>query len=307
MAQTTKPVALDATLQESNTKLEAIKEAIINSSTGGTSDYNNLFNKPKINGVDIKGNLDSEDIALSEDGNLSLSEHVNEKLAKIDENENDGFLKSTNLWDEEWEVGSLGSPTGEPYADSTVLRSKNFCRIDSGETYYIYVGVPINVVIYFYDNNKTYLGSEQRVIANNVSFVSPTNAYFFKLRTLGDYGAIYKHDIAIIKGTSGSYAPYAKSNVELTEELAVKKIVDLSGFAIVKHGNIATIMFSGYSTPNASTWTRFQTFEAPKPIIATNIFFEDINGADVYVNASGYIYYKGNSGNLYGTFTYICE
>ena len=62
----------------------------------------------------------------------------------------------TNVWDEEWEVGTIND-SGNNYPSDSRIRSKNHIPVMPNTTYYLYVGRTVtsnNYRIYFYDKNK---------------------------------------------------------------------------------------------------------------------------------------------------------
>lgn len=66
-------VDIDITTDNDNTKVEITrkdgtkKSAIVSGSTGGTDDYNNLSNKPRINGIELSGNKTLEALGIKQD------------------------------------------------------------------------------------------------------------------------------------------------------------------------------------------------------------------------------------------------
>lgn len=114
--------------------------------------------------------------------------------------------KKRNLWDEEWEVGVILAD-GTNAIDRTRLRSTNYCECSSGWHYVVDPTGDRNIMVYYYDANKTYIGRSAWLMGN-VEF--PTGTRYFRLVIATAYGTTYNHDIAIIEGTSGEYVPYRK-------------------------------------------------------------------------------------------------
>lgn len=144
---------------------------------------------------------------------------------------NEVIEQGKNLWDEEWELGQVSSSTGEIVQPSTEVMSRNFILIEPSETYFIYVGdkkYSTNIKGRFYDIDKKYIGYldwNSKQIFPNTTFKAPNNAYYFKFSLQNLYGTIYKNDIAIIKGSTGSYSRYRNNLYEIPQE-----ILDLSGY-----------------------------------------------------------------------------
>ena len=80
-----------------------------------------------------------------------------------------------NLWDEEWENGGISSTTGEPNTDASRIRSKNYIRVIPNTTLHFYI--PAVTRVFFYDNNKNYLGyldaglNSNKVVFSNAEYM----------------------------------------------------------------------------------------------------------------------------------------
>lgn len=91
-----------------------------------------------------------------------------------------------NVWDEEWEYGSISSSTGQNDDSSpTAWRTKNYIPIIPNSSYYITASVSSkNCKARFYDAAKNYIGY-QSVDGYNIytktAFTVPVNAYFMRL------------------------------------------------------------------------------------------------------------------------------
>ena len=116
-----------------------------------------------------------------------------------------------NVWDEQWEVGTI-SNTGAPIPGSNdTIRSKNFIPCEPGAEYYItkYGNSSGAWVfgIYQYDAEKSYIGMAS--ISNiTKKFTTDSNAYYLKFRTYVAYGTTYQNDISInYPATDTQYHP----------------------------------------------------------------------------------------------------
>lgn len=110
--------------------------------------------------------------------------------------------KSKNLWDEQWEVGSIND-NGVNTNASDNIRGINYIPCKPNTSYY---GVTKGVRIFWYDSNKTFIKFDTLI---NNSATSPSNASYFKIRTIASYGAVYNHDMAIFEGSTAlPYEPY---------------------------------------------------------------------------------------------------
>lgn len=136
-----------------------------------------------------------------------------------------------NQWDEEWELGSISSNTGEPYNSSSAIRSKNFCRCIPNTVYHAKTDGSY-VAVYQYDADKNYVGY---IGANDNNFTTLANAAYFKLAFVSAYGTTYKNDICINLSwdgeRDGEYEPYVKHEYALDSDLELRGIpkLDASG------------------------------------------------------------------------------
>ncbi len=122
----------------------------------------------------------------------------------------DATVCGVNLWDEEWEVGSIKTATGQPELYGTNrIRSKNYIPCKEVQ---LYVVTPITLYLYFYDANKTYLGSASIItisMSGTKTFTPPAGAKFLKFRTDNNYGTTYSDNISInYPATDTAYHAY---------------------------------------------------------------------------------------------------
>ena len=126
--------------------------------------------------------------------------------------------ESFNIWDEEWEVGTIDLSTGENVSNNTCIRSKNYIPIISNTEYFTFVKQDNSNLYYyviFYDNNNNFISSQTRYCdsANNYAdqkFTTPSNCSFVRFYVADSYGVTYNNDICInISGTlNGTYKPH---------------------------------------------------------------------------------------------------
>lgn len=134
-------------------------------------------------------------------------------------------VQGRNLWDEIWEEGSIDSETGADSTAPTVIRSKNYTPIIPKSTYiFAYAGSTAfeNVKTRFYDINKKYIGyndNNGQIVYPNRAFITPLNAFYVRFTLPPQYGNVYKNDIALITGSSGTYAPYHSNVYHILEAI----------------------------------------------------------------------------------------
>ena len=115
-------------------------------------------------------------------------------------------VNSQNIWDEEWESGSIDSATGVKYAYANAIRSENFIPIFPNTAYFYKSS--LGCAVYYYDADKKYLGqSYYGSVSANTLFTTPAGAYYMLFRILA---TTYNNDICINISSSfnGQYEPH---------------------------------------------------------------------------------------------------
>lgn len=129
-----------------------------------------------------------------------------------------------NLWDEQWELGSLSPDDGSKIASTTQIRSKNFIPVYPNTTYYRknpYSDGGSNHLnrAAFYDLDKKFLGSGGAggwiAFGSNAQFTTPAKAAYmmFYANT-----ASYENNICINRSDTarnGQYEPYHTETLSL--------------------------------------------------------------------------------------------
>lgn len=128
-----------------------------------------------------------------------------------------------NQWDEVWEQGNINS-SGQPSPYSQYFRTKNFIPVISGANYYQYSETNDFIYRYFYDANKSYIGTFQS--SKNFTFTVPVGACFMKF--VNTARETYNNDICINLSWSGyrngEYEPYVKHSYPLDSSLTLRGI-----------------------------------------------------------------------------------
>ena len=162
-----------------------------------------------------------------------------------------------NRWDEEWEEGTL-NPQGGTQDNNVDLRSKNFCKVDSGATYCFSIVTALTGMIryvFWYDADKNFISYHKFTTPTTVA---PNNAKYFKL-VVQSYIRIlttYRNNICFnISDTSrdGTYEPYTSTTHTTTYPSAIYRgsedvvngevtnympVIDLGDLAWVKNTTI---------------------------------------------------------------------
>ena len=142
-----------------------------------------------------------------------------------------------NLWNEVWGVGSINSSSGNDEGGTASIYSKNYIPIIPNSTYiFVYAGSASfeNVKTRFYDHSKNYIGyndNNGQTVYPNRAFITPLNAAYVRFTLPPGYGNVYKNDIALIAGSSGTYAPFHRNVYQIPEAIR-----NLPGYGV--EGNV---------------------------------------------------------------------
>lgn len=119
-----------------------------------------------------------------------------------------------NVWDEEWEPGSINYTTGQETSPAGYFRSKSYIPVSPGDT--LYITNPNAANISFYDENKIFFNTGMSYInKRNTTFIVPNNAAFLRFATAG---TTYNHDICINlsdPAINGQYFSHWRSSLAL--------------------------------------------------------------------------------------------
>jgi hypothetical protein len=114
-----------------------------------------------------------------------------------------------NVWDEEWEAGTINSITGEPSEQSEWIRSKNFIQVLPSTSYY-FKHPTINFGIRWYRKDHSYIGYVPATTVSGLS-TTPDDCWFAKFSV---NTATYNHGISInYPATFTDYEPYQGQSV----------------------------------------------------------------------------------------------
>lgn len=125
---------------------------------------------------------------------------------------------SHNIWDEEWESGTINATTGAKHGSVNRIRSKNYIPVAPNTTYHTQINnysIPTyGCLRYAYDADKNPIG----VIGSNytVEFTTPSNCHYILFSPNAQYGTTYKNDICINisdPAKNGTYEPYQGQSV----------------------------------------------------------------------------------------------
>lgn len=116
-----------------------------------------------------------------------------------------------NLWDEEWEVGTISTTNGRPSSSDRQMRSKNFNKALPNLTYCMRNRAGMPLYVFWYDANYDFISAVSNTSSEFKTVVSPDNAHYFKVKegTNSTPSATYNHDICInLSQPDNSKYPY---------------------------------------------------------------------------------------------------
>lgn len=201
-----------------------------------------------------------------------------------------------NLWDEVRGVGSINASSGNDEGSKEAIYSKNYTPIIPNSTYiFVYAGSAKieNVKTRFYDHNKKYIGyndNNGQIVYPNKAFITPLNAFYVRFTMPPMYGDVYKNDIALIAGSSGTYAPFHRNEYHIPD--AIKA---LPGYGI--EGNVTNYETKTYTQNNTVDGTEVKALDTPIITDISSLIPDDFL-RNIEVEAGGSITFK-NSNDSY--------
>lgn len=177
-----------------------------------------------------------------------------------------GASYSFNLWDEQWEKGSINNSSGQPTTSNDWMRSKNYIEVNPNLRYYCKTNSS-NLIIHEYDENGTNITYQQNI--TNKAFVVGNTTKLIKFNwKVGSEGQTYQNNICInIYNTSknGQYEPYGNSIADTPTFLRPEKIKS-SGINISQTINSSSEILLNFDIPEYLSGKTYQ----PKDLIRYN-------------------------------------
>lgn len=123
-------------------------------------------------------------------------------------------ISGFNLWDEEWELGSISASTGENEDVNSTWRTTNYIPLVPNTLYYVYAVTDKNLRARFYDAQKNYIGYNSgsgTTVRSTTPFTPPANAAYMRLAPAISDVPTPNHDICINISNpllNGQYFPH---------------------------------------------------------------------------------------------------
>lgn len=174
-----------------------------------------------------------------------------------------------NLWDEEWEVGTIDIYSGQDVPGSSNIRSKGYIPCTPNTTYLFNRGSFAGNV-FEYDGNKSFV----QLDGGATTFTTLANTHYLRFYMGSAYGTTYNNDISInYPATDTTYHAYMGTVYPVSWQTEAGTVyggnLDLTtGVLTVTHKSIS---MDGTQTPSASSANRFYyTIDEAKVVDASN-------------------------------------
>ena len=119
-----------------------------------------------------------------------------------------------NVWDEQWESGTIAGSDGALVDDSTKIRTKNLIRVLPNKEYHFTQPSQLPIRVFWYGADKAYKAYDY--FAESTSFLIPSDVHYIKV--VFEYPT-YNNDICINlsdASVNGKYFPYVKRTEDLS-------------------------------------------------------------------------------------------
>ena len=163
-------------------------------------------------------------------------------------------VSGVNVWDEEWELGSISTTTGENIPSTTSIRSTNYIPVKSG-SYYIRISgsTTLWAAVLTYDANKNFIANLGGKTGGSTITLNADVAYI-RFYLTSNYGTTYNNDISInYPSTDHDYHAYITPTTHTTDlgRTVYGGTVDVvSGTLTVTHAlvDLGTLTFAKYGS-----------------------------------------------------------
>ena len=132
-----------------------------------------------------------------------------------------------NLWDEEWEVGTIDTSTGQNISSNNYVRTKNYIKVTPSATYNLYMPW---AQMFYYDSSKNFLRTSSNQITENgqcynKAITMGNDVAYVRFRCTSVYGNQYLDNISINSNSSVlNYHPYTGNTVPVAEATTLETL-----------------------------------------------------------------------------------
>ncbi|TCO79134.1 peptidase G2 autoproteolytic cleavage domain-containing protein [Marinisporobacter balticus] len=123
-------------------------------------------------------------------------------------------IKSTNknLFDEQIELGTISTSTGENAESETNIRGKNFVKVKAVQSYTISTNTTANIDVYYYDLNRNYIINKGAFWGTEATFIPSANGYIRIRVSTSDL----ETKIQIEEGSKTDYVQHEETKTYIT-------------------------------------------------------------------------------------------
>lgn len=179
-----------------------------------------------------------------------------------------------NIWDEQWEVGSLDFNNGSKISANTNIRSKNYIRVVANTSYKLIC--PKNIYLFEYDSAFNFIRYNT---STNVTLTSNTAYALFVVSS--DYGTTYHNDISInYPSTDTAYHPYTDNTYTIAfGQTVYGGVLDANNGKLARYEYLDLSTIQNYIEFNANynCWIVYPLLPAKYPgaSVIPNIKYEE--------------------------------
>ena len=147
-----------------------------------------------------------------------------------------------NIWEEEWENGTINLSTGADVPSSSYVRSKGYIEVTPLSMLYFCMAVgqrADGMYVCYYDDNKNFIRPVLANSANALVYQMPFNCRYIRFYMAGGYGSTYNHDIQICLNSYAdktTYHPYKTDTLSLSTPVTLRSAGSVSDELDVESG-----------------------------------------------------------------------
>lgn len=208
-------------------------------------------------------------------------------------------VNGVNQWDEEWELGGISTSTGNPVANDTLIRSKNFIPVIPGAVYCLNFAKWMYIPAY--DADKNYIGqlTYSRITGTDFYLINVSDeAHYIKIPFSNAYGTTYNNDVCLnFHGErDGEYEPYKGNVYHITFPTSAGTVY---GGTLDVTSGVLTVDKGFYTLTGSETWVAWDSnayYSVCLPSMAVNSSISINCISSMLVGNTADAIYSGGSG-----------
>ena len=214
---------IDSNIANLNTEIDNINTDLIGVSESIEGSWISVDTKDGyLKDVEILGNT------IQNQDNLADIRSVGDKLENQELYEIPVLITGKNLFNTEFESGSIDSTSGGKVNNPSYVRTKDFIKVNENTNYVCVVSQGV-CTIYFYDDKYKYISLKQ---SNN--FTTLENCKYIMIRCSA---SISGDNFQLEEGTVATpYEPYVEDKITILSPVQLEKVGDIADRIICKDG-----------------------------------------------------------------------